>query len=367
MAPNQSSHTVQGSRVRELEFRMLGPLEVRADGALLDLRSGLARRLLARLLLDPNRVVASDRLVDDLLGERPRATALNSLFNAISRLRTVVGDALVTRPPGFELRVDWTRTDIHRFEQLAAAGRRRLATGDLVGAGETLRLALDLWRGEPFGDLGREAWARPEVLRLEELRLGTIEDRIAAELARGNPAVLAMVERLVAQYPARERLRVQLMRALNYAGRQADALAAYRDARRFFADELGLDVNQQLRAVHANVLSQLAVPVEALASTPDEDEGTELIVVLPSSVAPAASRQTQQTTEATARLFDDWAFRLGRGEWPDPHYYLELADDNADELRLLMDTYIRALPRPAPAQEDIERAQAWLTAAAAKD
>jgi DNA-binding SARP family transcriptional activator len=263
-----------------------------------------------------------------------------------------------------ELRVDWTRTDIHRFERLAATGREQLAAGDLVEAAETLRLALGLWRGEPLGDFADQTWARPEMARLYELRLGTLEDQVDAGLGLGNPAVLPIVERLVALHPWRERLRGQLMRALYNAGRQTDALAAYQDARRTLIEELGLEPGPQLQQLHANVLSQLAVPVgQAPSSIPDADEETKLTVARPPSVAPTASRQTQtRTTEAIARLFDDWAFRLARGESPNPHTYLEQAGDNAAELRLLMDTYVRALPRPTPTHEDIERAQAWLAA-----
>ena len=153
MPPNHSSHAVQ---INELEFRMLGPLKVRANGRSLRLGGDWVRTVLARLLLDANRVVTSDQLVADLLGEsRPSPTGMNTLMYAISRLRELLGpEVFVTWPDGYELRVDWRRTDIYRFERLALAGRKRLAADDPVEAAETLRLALNLWRGEPLDGVG---------------------------------------------------------------------------------------------------------------------------------------------------------------------------------------------------------------------
>jgi DNA-binding SARP family transcriptional activator len=337
MAPSRSNHIVVGSRVSELEFRMLGPLEVRANGVSLDLGGDWARWLLARLLLDANRAVPFERLSEDLLGVSPSPSATRMLGFASSQLRKALGeDVIASGPDGYELRVDWTRTDVHRFEQIAAVGRERLTAGSPIEAAEVLRLALGLWRGEPLGDFGGEAWARPEVARLEELRLGTIEDQIDAGLAGGGAGVLAMVSQLVVHYPRRGRLRAQLIRALFVDGREDEANDALEDARRFFTDELAME----------DLIAYLPLPVTLSAG----------VSALPEPIALA---------DATSRLFDDWAFRLGRGEWPDSRDYLELAGDNEDGLRLLMDTYVRALPRPAPAPEDLERAQAWLAAARA--
>jgi DNA-binding SARP family transcriptional activator len=374
---------------------MLGPLQVRADGSLLNL-GGKWTRLLARLLIDANRPVASDQLLEDLFAGR----ATTSLMNSISRLRSLLGaNVIFATPPGYELRVDWARTDVHRFEQLAAAGREQLAGGDPAGATETLRLALGLWRGQPFGDLGREVWARPEVARLEELKLNTIEDQIDAGLALGNPEILPMLERLAVHYPRRGRLRGQLILALRNAGRPVEAVAVLGEAVRFFSDDPavgGGPLRNELQALMSYVpvpdwmtaglvtnvdedtelrsLGRLAGEASAIADMDEDieygeasviadlDDDTEVDSFMSSRFAFAEPRPQAHPAEATGRLFDDWAFRLGRGEWPDPNHYLDQAGDHADELRDLMDIYVRALPRPTPAQDDIERARAWLTA-----
>lgn len=372
MAPNQSNQRVLRSRVSELEFAMLGPIEVRANGVELDLGGTWTRWVLARLLLDANRPVAGERLLD-LVGVDPSPSAMNTLMNSISRLRQKLGPGVISSVQGgYELRVDWTRTDVHRFERLAAAGRERLAIGDPAEAAELLRLALALWRGEPFGDFGGETWARPEVARLEELRLGAIEDQIDAGPPSGSTTVLAMVARLVTHYPRRGRLRGQLIRALFRAGHGVDALAALEEAHRFFAGEPGVDaglLQNEIRALMSYI--PLSVTLSAGASSVSgTDEETELGFFGESSrlavVGPLRPHQSADfdfwASHATARLFDDWASRLGRGEWPHANDYLEQAGDDADELRLLMDKYIRALPRPAAAHKDIERAQEWLAA-----
>jgi DNA-binding SARP family transcriptional activator len=353
---------------------MLGPLEVQAGGALLDLGGEWPRRLLARLLVDANQFVASDQLVADLLGKQPSPSALAALMNSLSRLRKALGPAAIaTGPDGYKVRLEWKRTDIYRFAQLAAAGRERLAAGEAVEAAEMLRLALDLWRGEPLGDFGGEAWARQKVATLDELRLGTIEDQIDARLATRNPAVLPMIERLVVHYPRRGRLRGQLMLALDNAGRQAEALAAFNEAQRFLTDEHGRSTGplaNELRALRAYLSppGPLSVGVSSVADAGEDTErGIALGITGSSPTTLADSQPRVQPTDAAGRLFDDWAFRLGHGEWPDPNTYLELAGDDTDELLLLMDTYIRALPRLAPAHEDIERAQTWLASAPAAE
>jgi DNA-binding SARP family transcriptional activator len=295
----------------------------------------------------------------------PSPSAMNSLMGSISQLRSKLGPAVIANVPGgFELRVDWTRTDIHRFERLAAAGREQLTAGDSVQAAEMLRLALGLWRGEPFGDFSSEAWARPEVARLEELRLGAIEDQIDAGFSSEDPAILAMIARLVAHYPRRGRLRGQLIRALLRAGHHVEATHAFDEAQRFIAGEPGVDAGPRQNEIRA-LMSY--IPTVSLGASSMSDADTELAFTRSSRRAlakpqPQVQPRDFRDSHAIARLFDDWAFRLGRGEWPDPNDYLDQAGRDADDLRLLMDTYIRALPRPAPAHEDIERAQAWLAA-----
>jgi DNA-binding SARP family transcriptional activator len=336
--------------VRKLEFRLLGPIEVRADGVLLNLGGIKQHAPLVRLLLDANRVVPVERLIGDLWGEHPPGTA--ALQNLVTALRRRLGTKVIlTKAGGYELRADWTLTDVHRFEQLSSAGREQLATGDALGAAKTLGQALALWRGEPFGDLSGESWAREEVSRLEELRLGAIEDGIDADLALGrHRALVARLVLLVSEQPLRERLRGQLMLALYASGRSADALQVYQETRALLG-ESGTEPGPALHSLHQLILLQApaaCVGTQPLGSVSAYEEIDEELSALP--------------TDSVGDLFDQWAVRIGRGEWPDPRDYLELAGDNADELRLLMDTYIRALPRPTPAHEDIERAQAWLAA-----
>jgi DNA-binding SARP family transcriptional activator len=214
------------------EYRVLGALEVVADeGELLAVVGQKQRAVLALLLLRANEVVSKEFLVDALWGEQPPPTVTASLQNAISALRKVLGnDVLVTRAPGYMLAVDPEAVDLTCFERLVASAR------ELEPAGRAIRLrtALSLWRGEPLADLAYTAESLAgEVRRLEELRLAAWEECLDAELATGRHAeVVPELEALVARHPLRERLRAQLMLALYYSGRQADALRVYQDARR---------------------------------------------------------------------------------------------------------------------------------------
>lgn len=224
------------------------------------------RALLAILLLDANAVVSSDRLMDDLWGAEPPKTAAKSLQVLISQLRKVLepdrasgesGRLLVTRPPGYLIRVEPNQLDLERFRHLAAEGREALAAGDPVRAATTLREALALWRGPPFADLAYTDFAQRESSRLEELRLAALEDRMQADLETGRHGeIIGEVEKHVSEYPLRERPRAQLMLALYRSGRQADALDAYREARRTLVDELGIEPGRGLKELHSAILEQ---------------------------------------------------------------------------------------------------------------
>ena len=238
-----------------MDFRILGPLDVRVDDRPLALGGARQRALLGLLLLHPNEVVSSDRLVDELWGDAEGSKALQV---AVSRLRKVIGrDVLVTRPPGYQLRVEPGQLDLHRFEQLVADGRAALAADNPGAASLTLREALALWRGAPLADLTFESPLQTELARLEELRLAALEDRIDADLALGRHAdAIGELEALSALHPLRERLRAQLMLALYRSGRQAEALEAYHDARRALVDELGIEPGRALRDLERRILSQ---------------------------------------------------------------------------------------------------------------
>jgi DNA-binding SARP family transcriptional activator len=240
-----------------LEFRILGALEVRgADGNPVPLAGQKQRALLALLLLHAGRVVPTDRLLDDLWGERPPPTANSSLQNLVSQLRKTLGrDVIVTRPPGYVLQVDAAQVDLRRFEQMLAEARE-LAPAPRAAL---LRDALALWRGPPLAEFAFERFAENEIGRLEDLRLAAVEDRIEADLELDRHAELVgELEGLVAENPYRERLHGQLMLALYRSGRQAEALAVYHHTRRALIDELGIEPSRSLQQLHASILRQEA-------------------------------------------------------------------------------------------------------------
>src|SRR5919106_1603550 len=224
-----------------MEFRILGPVEVRDDGRLVRLGGGKQRAVLALLLLNANRVVASEGRIEWLGGEGPRATAATALHGHISSLRKALGpDVIATRPPGYVLETAIGELDLERFEWLQAEGRDALERGDPGRAAERLRAALGLWRGEALSDIGFEPFVQTEAVRLEALRLDAVQDRIEADLTRGRGTELVgELERLVAAEPLRERFWAQLMLALYRSGRQAEALDAYRRARQTLVSQLG--------------------------------------------------------------------------------------------------------------------------------
>ena len=229
-----------------MEFRILGPLELVRDGRVLRLGSGRQLALVAVLLIHANEAVSVDRLVDELWGESPPPTAAKIVRNTVSSLRRELGDRLVTQPPGYLLRVEEGELDSERLE-------RAVARRDLEG----LTDALALWRGRPLAQLAYEPFAQSEIARLEELRLAGVEAWADGQLALGRHAdVIAELEGFVREHPLRERLRGQLMLALYRSGRQADALEAYRQARRSLDEQLGIEPGPELRELERKILNQ---------------------------------------------------------------------------------------------------------------
>ena len=227
-----------------MEFRLLGPIEaIGDDGASIPLGGARPRALLALLLLNANDVVSTDRLIDGIWGEQPPASAASALQVHVHALRRAIGpDRIVTRPPGYVVRVDADELDVDRFERL-------IADGDPHGA-------LALWRGQALADLAFEPFAQAEAARLDEARLGALEARIEADLnAGGHGALTGELDALAAAHPHRERLQAQRILALYRAGRQADALAAFREARDAL-DELGLEPSAELRRLERRMLEQ---------------------------------------------------------------------------------------------------------------
>lgn len=250
-----------------LSFRILGPLELRRDGALVTLRAAKQRALLAVLLLNRSGI-SRDALIDVLWGERPPAGARNTLQVYVSSLRRALGrGAIETTPTGYRLHLETERLDADVFEHLLRSGSDASASGDAAAAAETLAEALALWRGRALADFRYEAFAQAEAGRLEELRLVCLEEKIDAELALGRHAALvAELEAIIVEHPLRERLRGQLILALYRSGRQSDALEAYQAARRMLADELGLEPSPELQELQRLILAHdasLAPPVLA--------------------------------------------------------------------------------------------------------
>jgi YVTN family beta-propeller protein len=302
------------------EFGILGPLEVRRSGRAVPLGGPRQRAVLALLVLEANRVVSLDRLAEDVWGGHPPegwATTLQTyvfhLRKALEpdRSRGAAGGVLVTSGRGYVLRVDREHLDAALFTDRFTAGRAALEVGRYAEAAQTLRQALDLWRGQVLADLADYAFTRPEAARLEELRLAAVEARIDADLALGrHDALTAELEQLATEHPLRERLHGQLMLALYRCGRQADALAAYRRVRALLADELGIDPGEPLERLHAAVLAH--DPALDWTGTPDPADGQRAGAGA-STTAPAAS----PTRESPRRRFAGngelaWARRRAR-------------------------------------------------------
>ena len=248
-----------------MDFRILGPLEVSDHGHELAIAGGKPRAVLAILLLRANEVVSSDRLIEQLWGERPPPTAAKSLQVHVSRLRRSLDSGaqkgsdsrIVTRGGGYLVRIEPNELDLGRFRALMEEATRALANGVPERATELLGEGLELWRGAPLADFAYESFAQPEIAQLEELRLTAVEARIEAELALGHHAqTIGELESLVDRHPFRERLWAQLMLALYRSGRQAEALRAYQDARRALVDELGIEPGEELRDLERAILEQ---------------------------------------------------------------------------------------------------------------
>ncbi|MGH2540619.1 MAG: BTAD domain-containing putative transcriptional regulator, partial [Actinomycetota bacterium] len=240
-----------------VEFRVLGPLEASVEGRDVPLAGPKQRLVLAHLVVEANRVVPADRLIDHVWGEEAPEAARSSLQAYVSRLRRSLGaDTIEARSPGYVLHARPEEVDAQRFERMAADARRSMGS-DPAAAEAVLDRALALWRGPAFADLADDHSLQAEITRLEELRLSSVEDRIDAGLTLGHHAdLIAELEVLVAEHPMRERLWAQLMLALYRAGRQGEALGAYRRARQILADELGIDPSPDLRRVHEQILGQ---------------------------------------------------------------------------------------------------------------
>jgi DNA-binding SARP family transcriptional activator len=264
---------------QRLDIRILGPLEVRAGDRRLTYGGERRGALLALLLLNANRVVSTEQLIDELWGAEPPGSGAKAIQVRVSQLRKTLADAgmgelIVTRSPGYAVELGPDQLDLHRFERLVAESDL-VRADDPERAAALLREAIALWRGPPLAEFASAPFARAASARLEELLLAAIERRIEADLALGRHGdLVGELESLIAEHPFRERLRAQLMLALFRSGRQADALAAYRDARRALSDELGIEPSQALQDLERAILQQ----DPALGATPVTEQPVARVV-----------------------------------------------------------------------------------------
>jgi DNA-binding SARP family transcriptional activator len=295
-----------------MDIRALGPLKAVDGGTEVPLGGPKQRLVLAHLLLHANRPLSATWLVEAVWGDDPPSAARPTLQSYISHLRRALGaDRITTNGAGYTFHATPDELDVLRFEGLITSAR-----GDASDPGETSRMlqqALDLWSGSPFADLDDAPALRTGITRLEELRLGVLEDRIAAELeqdpSRNGRMLVGELEALVAEHPLRERLWGLLMHALYREGRQAEALAAYDRARRVLATEFGLDPSPSLRRTHARILDQ-DLPIGAGA--PPGYRILERVGSSPSGVLYRAEqthlRRTVALREVPSRFVDQPSF-----------------------------------------------------------
>ncbi|WP_020659210.1 ATP-binding protein [Amycolatopsis benzoatilytica] len=240
-----------------MRVSVLGPLEVAVDRGVLEIGGARLRALLARLAVDVGRPVAVAELIDALWPEGTPVSPAASLQSLVWRLRQALPDGQVVRSGEAWYQLDLPRdaVDAFRFERLAEEGQRALRAGDAVRARQRLREALRLWRGDPLVDVAPAPYAIALGVRLREVWLTALEDRLAADLQAGPASsVVAELTELTAAHPLRERLWVLLVTALNADGRSAEALAACETVRRLLAEELGSDPGPELRQAHLAAL-----------------------------------------------------------------------------------------------------------------
>ena len=302
-----------------MEFRILGPLEVLSDARPLDLGGRKQRTLLAVLLLEANRVVSVDRLIEVLWPDETPGTAPKALQVYISQLRKQLGpERLQTKAPGYLLRIAEGELDLERVRRLREEGR--------------LLEALSLWRGPPLADFAYESFAQGEIVRLEELRLACLEERIEADLAGGRHGELVgELEALVREHPLRERPRTQLMLSLYRSGRQAEALEAYQSARATLVEELGIEPGKTLRELEQAILRQdPALELEAPPGVPEEPQSA------PAHRSPTPPGSGREVRKIVTVLFADVT---PVGDRLDPELLRRVAGRAFEEMRRVLERH----------------------------
>lgn len=299
-------------------FRILGPLDISVDGTSISLGGRRQQTILAMLLLTANHVVAIDRMIDAVWGEDPPNTARSQILIIISALRRRLGDeVIITRPPGYLIRVEPDQLDADMFARLAETGRIAAGQQRPADAVAAYRQAIPLWLGPALAGIA-SAPVRAGAIRLTEQYWSAYEHCIELELALGRHAeIIGELSELVALYPLRERLRAKQMLALSRAGRQADALEAYRSARSASVEELGLDPGEELREIERAILSGEREASTPLATLPEEPAPPTVVPhMLPAPVGDFTGR---------ADLLDDLTATLSSDRTADEPRRVEIA------------------------------------------
>jgi DNA-binding SARP family transcriptional activator len=297
-----------------LGIGLLGPLQVRDEtGRPVHVGGRQLRVLLTLLALNAGRVVPAGSLADELWPGDPPGNPGNALQTLVSRLRAELrqagaGDVIESHPAGYRLAVPPDAVDVMVFEELAAHGRRARADGDAGEAARVLRDALLAWRGQPLADAAGSDFADAAAARLTELRSSVLTDRVEADLALGEGASLAGELRvLLFADPLAERPRVQLMRALYAAGRQAEAIVVYHEGRELLADRLGVDPSAELEQVYLGILRGPAASRERAAAVTKPPAGSHEHspdperAMVPAQARPSAARAQSPLTSFVGR------------------------------------------------------------------
>ncbi len=286
-----------------MRFRILGPLEVLSPDGWTAINAAKWRSLLACLLLRPGQLLPTESLIYELWGDNPPGTANNLVSIYVHRLKKVIGDTegkmLVYRAPGYMLRVAPGDLDIEHFESLAAEGAGALVAGQEERAADVLGKALGLWRGRLLADVPQTSLIVNQADRAAELWLTTTELRVEADLACGRAVqVIPELHGLVREHPLRERLWASLIRALEEAGRRAEALERYAQARQVIADELGVDPGVELQRLYAELLAADASP--SSVAPPRPRPRPRRTPVIPDPAAAAAATMAPAVPSGTA-------------------------------------------------------------------
>ncbi|MFG1966206.1 tetratricopeptide repeat protein [Nonomuraea sp. NPDC049028] len=367
-----------------MDFRILGTLELWNGGSPVPLTAPKQRALLAILLIKAGRPVPVERLVDELWGATPPRSVESTLHSLISRLRGRGVATLVREPGGYRLGLEGATLDARVFEWLAVQARELAEAGRLEHAARRFREALDLWRAPALADAPESPMIEAERARLDGLRLAVFEEYADTLAGLGRHAQVAgELRALLAEHPLRESLWARMIAALDRSGQPREALAAYGEARRVLAEELGLDPGSELRRLQAGILRR-----ENKRENKREDGRAArgpISPQLPPDLAQFTGRGTalreltalMRTAPGTVAVVSGmpgvgksafavhWAHRMAK-RFPDGQIFIDLRGHRPQEAitpRKALDRFVRALgmpPEQVPAGED-ELATAYRT------